>query len=102
MYNIFKVCITLCDPVIDPTYSKLHLIDGNFLVYTSDYDVTADTKINADDVSCESQWKQWKEANPTASANFVTEIFFTTLFYAHYGYMSTLRYWYSRLTQFRF
>lgn len=94
LYNIFQVCLSLCDPFMDPSFSKIGLIDSNYLIYTKSYDFAEYTKINADDTTCAEQWDEWKVANPVNNANFVTEIFFTTLFYAHYGFMSTHRAWF--------
>jgi hypothetical protein len=71
---------------MDSNYSKLFLIDDNYLIYNSYLDVTEDTKINADNSECATKWQEWKLTNKPSS-NFVTEIFFTTLFYAHYGFM---------------
>lgn len=78
---------------MDPAYSKFHLIDENFLIYTSEFDVREDTKINADNSVTAFKWEEWKKNQSNLpNPNFVTEIFFTTLFMAHYGFMSAQKY----------
>lgn len=89
--NIFKVCLKLTDPIMNPPYAKLSLIDPCYLIFSEHLKLAAETKINVDQAHCDSLWQQWKIANPSRTANFVTEIFFFTLSYAHFGFISTIK-----------
>ena len=91
LYNLFQVCLLLCDPIMDISFSKLHLIDSNFFMYSNQLDVSEDTKLNADKETSDRLWSEWKTNNPSNSPNFVTEIFFATLSLGHFGFLSTAR-----------
>jgi ubiquitin conjugation factor E4 B len=47
MCNIYAVLLKLCDPIMDPAYSKLHLIDTEYLKVQKRFDISKLTKLNA-------------------------------------------------------
>jgi ubiquitin conjugation factor E4 B len=94
MHNILQVSKILCEPLMDPFYSKIGLIDNSYFLRSERFDFSDETRINADkDVTAEIAQK-WKEQNPNPPPlNFVTEIFFMTIIYHHYGLLSTIRFY---------
>jgi ubiquitin conjugation factor E4 B len=88
MYNILHVCLSLCDPILDHRYSKQHLIHDHYLLLSSRLDVSDDTRINADKTAVD---EFIKTIPSSPSFNFVTEIFYMTLAYHHYGALSIIR-----------
>ena len=94
MHNILQVCKLLCNPLLDANYSKLALIDTSYLPFQCRFDVSEETCINASKDAYDSFVKAWKEEHPNPGpANFVTEIFFITIAYHHFGLLSTIRYY---------
>lgn len=91
MQNIYQVCLLLCDPIMDPSFSKIGLIDVHCFIRSSEPHYMEDTKINADKELCQTLWSQFRLENPATPLNFVTDIFCITLAFAHYGFMSSLR-----------
>ncbi|KAH6571477.1 hypothetical protein BASA50_000657 [Batrachochytrium salamandrivorans] len=96
MYNLLHVCLKLCDPIMDSSFSKLSIIDQTYPTHTSRLDFTETTRILADKGAVDAHILQWRldhaESDP-AAPNFVTEIFFLTLAIHHYGILSTMRYY---------
>ena len=94
MHNILQVCKLLCTPLLDVNYSKISLIDSSYLSFHPRFDLSEETRINADKDAYAAFYNSWKTENPNAAApNFVTEIFFLTITYHHFGLMSTIRYY---------
>ena len=94
MHNILQVCKKLCEPLLDASYSKLHLIDSSYFFHTKRFALGDETRVNADKDTVTFLESQWAAENPsTPSSNFVTDIFFITLSYHHYGLLSTMRYY---------
>ncbi|KAJ3414089.1 hypothetical protein HDV05_007123 [Chytridiales sp. JEL 0842] len=96
LYNITKVCLKLVDPIMDPRYSKVHLIDPAYLLRPDARLKLGPTPtlMNADNETLESAMKSWIESNPTPTPpNFVTEIFYLTLGSHHYGLLSSIRFY---------
>ncbi|KAJ3014704.1 hypothetical protein HKX48_004997 [Thoreauomyces humboldtii] len=89
MDNLMKVSLLLAEPFMDIKYSKLHLIDPDFFNYSNRLDITEQTRINADKDHYEAYLQQWKERNPNPPpAHFVSDVFFLTLGFHHYGLIS--------------
>ncbi|KAJ3088787.1 hypothetical protein HK102_007908 [Quaeritorhiza haematococci] len=101
MYNILGVCLKLADPIMDPRYSKLHLIDPHYFKHPkSRLDISELTRINADKETADEYFKSFlaaQQQNPGAwlstSPNFVSDVFYLTLAAHHYGLLSTIRYY---------
>ncbi len=92
MYNLLRICNALCEPIFDPSYTKLHLIDVHYLTYTHRLDIHEDTCIKSDKETTDKYKLQWKAEHPNhPPPNFVTEIFFLTLLAQHYGLVSLIR-----------
>ncbi|KAJ3033823.1 hypothetical protein HDV00_005788 [Rhizophlyctis rosea] len=94
MFNLLRVCLKLCDPIMNSNMSRIHLVDPDYLAYSDRLDVTEETKINSDKETYEAYLKEWKSANPNPSPpNFVSDVFFLTLAMHHYGLLSTIRHY---------
>lgn len=92
--NLQRVCLKLCDPIMDARFSKVHLIDPDYFISSTRLNVTEDTKINADKESYEAHLSSYRSSHPTPTPpNFVSDIFFLTVAMHHYGLLSTLRYY---------
>ncbi|KAI8373503.1 ubiquitin elongating factor core-domain-containing protein [Choanephora cucurbitarum] len=82
MHNIAAVLLSFCDPFMDLRASKIDKIDPTFFRTSKRLDVTEDTKINA---TKEQSDAYYGEQQPLKAHNFITEIFFMTLSFMHYG-----------------
>jgi ubiquitin conjugation factor E4 B len=70
------------------------LIDLQFFFKTSRLNISGQTRLNCELEYAKEVMDKYKEANPTPQTpNFISEIFFMTLAYQHYGHMSTLRFY---------
>jgi ubiquitin conjugation factor E4 B len=69
-------------------FSKQHLIHDHYLLLSDRIDVADDTRINADKTMVD-EFTKTLPSSP--SFNFVTEIFYLTLSYHHYGTLSIIR-----------
>ena len=77
---------------MDQRYSKLALIKDSFLFLSERFDISQDTRIHADQTEADSFVDFLKSSHDNKAANFVSEIFFQTLAYHHYGILSIIRY----------
>nr|KAJ3420144.1 hypothetical protein HK105_006035 [Polyrhizophydium stewartii] len=94
MHNLLHVCLKLCDPIMDMRYSKLALIDQNYLTHSSRLDMTDVTRVLADQDAVNAFVAGWRAANPSPPpANFISEVFYLTLALHHFGTLSTMRYY---------
>ncbi|KAJ3072802.1 hypothetical protein HDU98_002881 [Podochytrium sp. JEL0797] len=94
LFNLAKVCLQLCDPLLDASLSKLSLIEPhNFLRPDARLPQPPTTTLmNADDAYLDAQRALWVQQNSTAPpANFVTQVFVLTLGALHFGYLSSVR-----------
>ncbi|KAJ3035323.1 hypothetical protein HK097_004237, partial [Rhizophlyctis rosea] len=92
IFNVLRVCLKLCDPIMDTNMTRLQLVDPDWFVYANRLDVSEDTKINSDKESYESYVNDWKSQNPShKEPNFVSDVFYLTLALHHYGFLSTIR-----------
>lgn len=91
MYNISQICLGLCDPILDPYFTKLSLIKDSFLFLSDRLDIQQETRIHADQTEVD-DFTNYLKASPQTAANFVSEIFFLTFSYHHYGILSIIRY----------
>ncbi|KAI8620007.1 ubiquitin elongating factor core-domain-containing protein [Chytriomyces sp. MP71] len=94
LFNIGKVCLQLCEPIMDPNFSKIQLIEPFHFLRESPRlpQPPSTTMMFADDETLHSQKLSWLAQNPQApAANFITDIFILTLGSLHLGYMSSVR-----------
>jgi ubiquitin conjugation factor E4 B len=94
MFNLTHVCLSLCDPILDFKFSKLLLINDNYLDQFDRFDVTEETRINTDKSTLEEYIKNIKNSNGNAP-NFVSDIFFITIASHHFGVMSIIRHFHN-------
>ncbi|CAO3618750.1 unnamed protein product [Cunninghamella echinulata] len=82
MHNITAILLLFCEPFMDIRATKIDKIDGSYFRTSSRIDVRKDTKINADEVQSDAYYNA---VQPSNSHNFITETFFMTMTFLHYG-----------------
>ncbi|KAI7901309.1 ubiquitin elongating factor core-domain-containing protein [Cokeromyces recurvatus] len=82
MHNIAAVLLAFCDPFLDIRASKIDKIDSSYFRTSKRLDVAEETKINATKEQSDAYYRQVQELK---NHNFITEIFFLTLSFMHYG-----------------
>ncbi|KAG0172642.1 hypothetical protein DFQ30_009975 [Apophysomyces sp. BC1015] len=87
MHNISVILLTFCDPFLDIRASKIDKIQSTYLRSGGRLNVKEDTKINA---SKEQSDEYYNESHPAQAYNFITESFFLTLAFLHYGPIRSL------------
>ncbi|KAF7721031.1 hypothetical protein EC973_005541 [Apophysomyces ossiformis] len=93
MHNITGLLLKFADPFMDLRATKvmwnkeIDKIDSSYLRTSHRLNVSEDTKINA---SKEQADEYYKNAPSTQAHNFITEIFFLTLAFLHYGPIRSL------------
>jgi ubiquitin conjugation factor E4 B len=93
IHNLQHVCLGLCDPFLDPKFSKHTLISDTYLFSSSSrIDITEDTRVVADKSTADEYAQEQAKAINQTSPNFITEMFFLTTAYHHYGVLSSIRY----------
>lgn len=81
MFNISFMLIKLCGPFLDyPTYSKIDKIDMDFFGKSSLVDVSEESRINSSLLEAKEYAKEH-----SGETNFISDCFFLTLAYFHYG-----------------
>ncbi|KAI9361650.1 ubiquitin elongating factor core-domain-containing protein [Zopfochytrium polystomum] len=96
LYNVNKLCLKLCDPFLDPMFSKVHLIEPTYFLRQSHRLTlpTGTTLLNADTETLDAEIREYAAKNPTlASPNFISDVFALTLGSHHFGLMSVVRYY---------
>ncbi|GAA5817498.1 hypothetical protein MFLAVUS_011046 [Mucor flavus] len=82
MHNIAGVLLMFCDPFLDIRASKIDKIDPTYFRTSKRIDISEDTKINATKEQSDAYYGQVQELKPH---NFITDSFFITLSFMHYG-----------------
>jgi ubiquitin conjugation factor E4 B len=100
MHNITGVLLTFCDPFLDVRASKINKIDPTYLLRSKRLDVSEDTKINATKEQSDAYYNEQRETirkrkiniietllifMSVLAQNFISECFFLTLSFLHYG-----------------
>lgn len=85
LINVTVVLDGLCEPFIDPQFSKVDRIDVNYLRRHPRVDIKEETKLNAD----QSASDEYYQVEESGSSNFISEVFFLTLAAHHYGSEAT-------------
>lgn len=82
MMNCYAVMLHLCDPFLDSSFSKLNLIDAEYLKACRRFSPKHPTKLNSTPEEEKAYYdeNQQQEGKPS---NFVTEVFFMTLAFHH-------------------
>lgn len=92
MCNITLILIRFSQPFLDVTYKKIDKIDINYFNKISIFiDLTDETRLNSDIKEAD----KFYDANKSTSEvkpNFISDCFFLTLTYLHYGIGGTLLY----------
>lgn len=105
LWNLMGVGLKMCDPFLEPKYSKLYLIDPHYLLYTNRLESLVDkdtTRIRASGDEAEKFVEEWRAANPgweTKEPNFISDAFFLTMGTMHVGACSTIRQYQSFLKE---
>ncbi|KAI8982485.1 ubiquitin elongating factor core-domain-containing protein [Mycotypha africana] len=82
MHNTAAVLLQFCDPFLDIKASKIDKIDPTYFCTSQRLNIKEDTKINATKEQSDAYYNQQIEAK---EHNFITEAFFLTLSFMHYG-----------------
>jgi ubiquitin conjugation factor E4 B len=82
MHNIAAVLLMFCAPFLDVGSSKIDKIDPTYFRTSKRLDVLEDTKINATKEQSDAYYGQVQELK---NHKFITEAFFMTLAFMHYG-----------------
>lgn len=82
MHNIAAILLMFCDPFLDIRASKIDKIDPTYFRTSRRLDVSEDTKINATKEQSDAYYGQVQDLK---AHNFITESFFITLSFMHYG-----------------
>lgn len=82
MFNISMILIKLSLPFLDyPTFSKIDKIDVNYFAKNKLLDVSEESRVN----STIKEATAFYESAPQEAPNFISDCFFITLTYLHYG-----------------
>ncbi|KAI8978027.1 ubiquitin elongating factor core-domain-containing protein [Pilobolus umbonatus] len=82
MHNIASILLMFCDPFLDIRASRIDKIDSSYFSTSKRLNVSEDTKIIATKEQSDAYYGQTHELK---SHNFITECFFMTLSFLHYG-----------------
>ncbi|KAI8999813.1 ubiquitin elongating factor core-domain-containing protein [Gaertneriomyces semiglobifer] len=92
VFNAVQLGLRFCEPIMEPKYSKLHLIDPDYFNHSQRIDISDSTRINAEKDVWERDLHDWQQANPNPQPpNFVSDVFYLTLALHHYGLISIMR-----------
>ncbi|EFA77001.1 U box domain-containing protein [Heterostelium album PN500] len=76
--NLVAVMILLCEAFVDVSFSKVSMVDTNFLLNSKRHDLSSYTRLSATSEEVE-EWQKSKQLEPSPNVNFITECFFVTL-----------------------
>ncbi|KAI9269014.1 ubiquitin elongating factor core-domain-containing protein [Phascolomyces articulosus] len=82
MHNIAAILLELCNPFMDVKASKIDKIDPTYFQTSRRIDVKEDTKISG---TTEQSDEYYGDSRPQNEHNFITEVFFLTISFIHYG-----------------
>lgn len=85
LMNVTVVLDGLCEPFMDTMFSKVGKIDIEYLRRKPRVDISAETKLNADQNASDDYYN----IEAPGSSNFISEVFFLTLAAHHYGSEAT-------------
>lgn len=91
MFNILSVCIKLFQPITDVNYSKLHLIDPNYLFTCKHFDIEEETCISATKDQLDKHIELSRMDAGDKQPNFISHIFYLTLLSIRYGFISAIK-----------
>jgi ubiquitin conjugation factor E4 B len=81
MINLTVCLDQLCEPFMDPTFSKIDRIDVDYLRRHPRVDIKEETKLNAD----QNASNEFYANQLSGESNFISEVFFLNLAAHHYG-----------------
>ncbi|ORX56341.1 hypothetical protein DM01DRAFT_1334813 [Hesseltinella vesiculosa] len=82
MHSIATNLLRFCEPFLDVNHAKIDKIETDYLRTSNRIDVKEETKIKADQQQSDAYYK---DAMVTDKHNFITEAFYLTLCFLHYG-----------------
>ena len=97
IFNAITVLLRMCAPIVDVKYSKLHLIDPNYLLYSTRLSAVIDkdtTRLVCDADAVVAYTALWQAENPdwqSRDPGFVTELYWITSVIMHLGPTSIIR-----------
>ncbi len=81
MINVTSCLDQLCEPFMDPTFSKVDRIDVDYLRRKPRVDIKEETKLNVDQNAADTFYSRPAEGK----SNFISEVFFLTMAAHQYG-----------------
>ncbi|KAG9010260.1 hypothetical protein FRB94_010788 [Tulasnella sp. JGI-2019a] len=91
MINLQVTLLRLAEPFIDAKFTKIDKVDPLYLIHSSRLDTIDETRINATVEDVKALTDEVKAVSSAPSApNFITEIFYLTAAFNHYGLVRTL------------
>jgi len=87
MMNLVAVCLRLCEPFVAPGAQKIPLVDKEYPLKSTRYNITKETRLRATSDEIETWQKENLNENVIKgySPNFITECFFLTSQVLHLG-----------------
>ncbi|KAG8884379.1 hypothetical protein FRB97_004388 [Tulasnella sp. 331] len=91
MINLQIVLLRLAEPFLDAKFTKIDKVDPLYLIHSPRLDTSDETRINATVEDVKALAGEAKATSSTAPApNFITEVFYLTAAFNHYGLVRTL------------
>jgi len=90
-----RVLLKFCDPFLDSTYSKIHLIDSRYPFLSKRLSplIKDTTRVHADTDQSNPIETHLISEYPSYKSNFISDIFWMTCTYMHYGVLAAIRFW---------
>ncbi|CCF60736.1 hypothetical protein KAFR_0L01270 [Kazachstania africana CBS 2517] len=91
MTNIALILIKFSQPFLDVSYKKIDKIDVNYFNNLNLYiDLSNETRLNSDFKEADEFYDKNKKDDENCKPNFISDCFFLTLTYLHYGIGGTI------------
>ncbi|ORX94013.1 hypothetical protein K493DRAFT_315713 [Basidiobolus meristosporus CBS 931.73] len=91
MTNLTTTLLKFCDPFLDAKSSKIDRVDPDYFRKSDLIDIAETTKINATQDESDSYYKQ--SAEDSKAPNFISDVFFLTIEFHHYGLLRSFAYY---------
>ncbi|CAM9019817.1 unnamed protein product [Wickerhamomyces anomalus] len=83
--NISLILIRLSQPFLDSTLTKIDRIDPNYYSKTPLVDISEETRVNSTTAEATEYFNANKEIDKGLKTNFISDCYYLTLAYLHYG-----------------
>ncbi|ODQ65742.1 hypothetical protein NADFUDRAFT_46380 [Nadsonia fulvescens var. elongata DSM 6958] len=90
MTNVTLILIKLAEPFIDPSCTKITKVDPDYFCKTDLINIDEETKISSD-LAESKKYYQENTSTEGETPNFISDVFFLTVAYMHYGLGGTIQ-----------